>query len=258
MFDFIRKLFRPRLKVSAFGRTDTGKVRAHNEDSFGLLSERHLFLVADGMGGHNAGEVASQAAIEFLSTFLTGKKIRAMHGQAEELRHTLISSFRHANEHIMAMAKEDESRQGMGSTLIAALVDGWELHTCHVGDVRAYRIADGAISQLTTDHSYFAEYERKKLAGETGLPPWPPARNIVTRVMGFPFQQDPEYHHFPVAAGTRILLCTDGLWSMLSDAELLEIVTPGRAPEEACDLLVERANEAGGRDNITAIVVALE
>lgn len=258
MISFLVNLFRPRLKVTAFGRTDTGKVRGHNEDCLGMLNDRQLFLVADGMGGHNAGEIASQAAIEFLATFLAPRTIRQMRGQAETIRHTLISSFRRANERIIAMAEEDPSRQGMGSTLIAALIDGRELHTCHVGDVRAYLLAEGSIRQLTDDHSYIAEWQRKKLAGEPGLPAAPPARNIVTRVMGFPFHQDPEYHVFPLAAGCRVLLCSDGLWSMLPDSELLAIVSGADSAEEACDQLVAEANKAGGKDNITAIVIALD
>lgn len=257
IIEFFRQLFRRRLPLSAFGRTDTGRVRPHNEDSLGLLNDRRLFLVADGMGGHNAGEVASQAAIEFLATFLTAKKIRAMGGKPEAIRHTLISAFRQANERIMTMAAEDPAQAGMGCTLIAALLDDRQLYTCHVGDVRAYLIAAGTIRQITEDHSLAAEYERKRVAGDPDLPPFPPARNIVTRVMGFPFAQDPETHELAVTAGARILLCSDGLWSMVPDPEILALVTAATGAEEACDRLVARANEAGGRDNITAIVITV-
>lgn len=254
--DFFRQLCRRRPQLSAFGRTDSGRVRPHNEDSLGLLSDRQLYLVADGMGGHNAGEVASQAAIEFLATFLSLRKVRAMRGKPETIVHTLISAFRQANDHIIALAEADPAKEGMGCTLIAAFLDDRELYTCHVGDVRAYLLANGTIRQLTEDHSYAAEYERKRLAGEPGLAPGPPARNIVTRVMGFPFLQDPETHHLPLPAGARIVLCSDGLWSMVPDPEILALVAAAASAEEACDQLVARANAAGGRDNITAIVIS--
>ncbi|RLC28735.1 MAG: serine/threonine-protein phosphatase [Deltaproteobacteria bacterium] len=255
MGGLLRKLFgMSRRNISSAGKTDTGRVRSHNEDSFCILPDRNIFLVADGMGGHNAGEVASQAAIETLNHYFSRNAVRKVRGNQEEIRHFLIKGLHHANDTVMEMAREDQSRHGMGCTLVTGMIDGNVLHTCHVGDARCY-IADAqGITQLTVDHSAIAAYREKAGSGEETDPERPP-RQVITRAIGFPFPEDPEYHCQELQSGDRLLLCSDGLWSMLDDEQIHDILVSTDTSEKASTVLVERANAAGGTDNITAVVV---
>ncbi|MCP4628034.1 MAG: serine/threonine-protein phosphatase [bacterium] len=255
MISLLKKLFGiSRLNISSSGRTDTGRVRSHNEDNFCILADRQVFVVADGMGGHNAGEVASQVAIETLSDYLSKKAIRKIKGNREEIRHFLIKGFHDTNDVVMKMAQEDESRNGMGCTLVTGLIDGDWLHTCHVGDARCYMADKQGLEQLTSDHSVIAAYEEKAGAGDTTEQKRPP-RQVITRAIGFPFSEDPEYHCRALRPGNRLLLCSDGLWSMVDDKQIHDILISAEATEQASDTLVQKANEAGGTDNITAVVI---
>ena len=249
MLDWLKRIMRGNRVFQACGRTDTGRVRDHNEDSFAIMAERRLYLVADGMGGHNAGEVASRMAIEALVEYFSLAKVRQMAGNDEEIRHSLINGLRFANQRIMKAAEGKPGYRGMGCTLVACHLDGEALHTCHVGDARCYLADAASIRQITTDHTGMAYYGK----GDTEHPP--PKRPVVTMAIGFPFQQDPEYHRVPLLAGHKVLLCSDGLWSMVGDTELYAIIRNAATPETACTQLIDRANAAGGRDNITALVI---
>lgn len=250
MFDFFRNIWGRRTCYHAFGRTDTGRVRDHNEDSFAILADRGLYLVADGMGGHNAGEVASRLTIETLIEYFTPARIRQMRGHDEETRHSLVAGLHKANRTVMDAAEYEPSYRGMGCTLVACRLDGTTLHTCHAGDARCYVVDRESITQITTDHTGIAYQPQDN-------PDRPKThRPVVTMAIGFPFQQDPEYHRLSLKPGQQVLLCSDGLWSMVGDAELQTILLASPSPEEACTALVEAANAAGGRDNITAVVLA--
>lgn len=252
----LRQFFRRETPFACFGRTDTGRVRSHNEDSFVMLADRNLYVVADGMGGHNAGEVASRVAVENLVRYFTGDLVKKIRGNAEEIQHQLMRAFEETNRLVMEMASENEAHRGMGCTLIVGLIDQKALHTCHVGDVRCYWADEHNVHQITTDHTLTAALEN-----EGSL--YPPGeretlvrgRNVVTRAIGFPQRESPEYHRIPIDVGRRLLFCSDGLWSMVDDVEIHDILRSSTSPEQACDRLVKRANEAGGRDNITAVVV---
>lgn len=251
MLQFLKKFFGPpQTTLDCFGRTDTGMVRKNNEDNFAILVERNLFVVADGMGGHRAGEIASRVATENLINYFSADKIREIQGNPVAIQHGLIASFYKTNDKVIAMAAENADLLGMGCTLVACLVDDGAAYLCHVGDVRAY-LDDGYIlKQLTTDHSLVADQTLGLAEGGKGV-----GRNIITRGIGFPFAEDPEFHRVQLAAGNKILLCSDGLWGMVSDEVMHETLEQARSPEEACDNLVQQANAAGGRDNITAVVV---
>lgn len=252
MFSFMKKLFGiSRSSLACFGRTDTGRVRKNNEDNFAILVERNLFIVADGMGGHKAGEIASRVAVECLIDYFSDDMIRRMSGNTMTIQHELMTSFHRTNEKVMGMAEGDPEIQGMGCTLIACLVDGKNAYFCHVGDVRGYLATGRSLIQITTDHSLVAGQTVNSTAGGSGV-----GRNIVTRGIGFPFPEGPELHHFSVKPGGKILLCSDGLWGMLEDDEITSILQQSSSPEEACDTLVNQANEAGGKDNVTVVVVS--
>ena len=249
MLYLFKKIFRPKKNYICFGRTDTGKVREHNEDNFSILADRDIYLVADGMGGHNAGEVASRVAIETLVNHFPLAKVRRMSGNREEIRHSLITGFHHANKAVMDMAADDEALQGMGSTLVACHIDDGMMHTCHVGDSRCYLANGQDLLQITTDHSSAVAAGTRE-----NNDPAPP-RHVLTSAVGFPFPKDPEYHDTALQPGDKILLCSDGLWSMVDDGQIQEVLQKSASPEEASDTLVQLANEAGGKDNITALVI---
>jgi len=253
ILSWLRNLFRRDIiPVASFGRTDTGRVRANNEDSFAILPDRNIFMVADGMGGHNAGEVASRVAIETLIDYFSKSTLQSMRGNREQIHHFLVSGLRHANEEVLRLAAMDDAKKGMGCTLVVAFVDGGTMHTCHVGDARGYLVGSNRLDQITTDHTLLATTESAEtVSGERRKI----SRHVVTRAIGFPFHEDPEYHAVNLAAPGKILLCSDGLWSMVGDARLYEIMQEAESPEEATDIMVREANAAGGKDNITALVV---
>jgi protein phosphatase len=217
--------------------SDAGQVRAGNEDS--AVAVEGLFAVADGMGGHAAGEVASRVAVEALQTSLDDG---------------IVAAVRSANEAVMARADADPSLRGMGTTLCAvALVDG-QLQVVNVGDSRAYLYRDGQLLQITEDHNFVAQLERegRLTAAEARVHP---QRNIITRVLGN--DPDVEVDLFPVDGykGDRFLVCSDGLFSELVDEQIAEVLRAHHAPQDAADELVRQANAGGGRDNITVVVV---
>lgn len=252
MLGSLKKFFQATPRPLVFsGRTDTGRRRSHNEDSFSSLRNRRIFIVADGMGGHNAGEVASRLAIESLLDFLSEERITQARGKDEAIHELLLAGFHHANETVMAKAATDEQLQGMGCTMVACLLDRDHLHTCHVGDARCYLTDRHRLTQLTTDHTALAPV-RSPGQPETENPK---LRHVVTRAMGFPFPEEPEYHKNLLRPGSRVLLCTDGLWNMIDSTRIEQILVNAASPEEACEQLVNAANEEGGRDNITTLVI---
>jgi PPM family protein phosphatase len=229
-----------RLRVGA--RTDVGRVRQGNEDSF--MAEDPLFAVADGMGGHQGGEVASRVALETI-------------GSAADGGSDLASVVREANRAVFTRASEDPGLAGMGTTLTAVLVDGDRLHVAHVGDSRMYLLRDGRLERVTKDHTVV-----ENLVEEGRLTPKEasihPQRSILTRALGVEEDVRVDETDVDVVPGDRVLLCSDGLTGMVEDEDIVRILTERRDPQGASDALVEAANEAGGQDNITAVVLDVE
>lgn len=252
MFGFLKKIYRSKPRpISFYGRTDTGMVRDHNEDSFCSLRNRRLFVVADGMGGHNAGEVASNLAIESLLEFLSEEKIREIRGNDVEIQQSMVAAFNHANQVVIAKAAAHETMQGMGCTMVACLLDENHLHTCHVGDARCYLSENGRLKQITTDHSAVTYIHKTDIHNNKVQIP----RHVVTRAIGFLSLDGPEYHKNILRPGSRVLLCSDGLWNMIDHTRIEQILLNSSTPENASEALVTAANEQGGRDNITALVI---
>ncbi len=249
MLYLLKKLFSKKRDYPCYGRTDTGMVRKHNEDNFCILADRAIFLLADGMGGHNAGEVASKVAIETLVNHFPLAKVRRMSGNREEIRHSLITGFHYVNKTVMDMAATDEALEGMGSTLVACHIDDCTMHTCHVGDSRCYLASGQKLLQITSDHSSAVTVSTR------GKNDSFPQRHVLTSAVGFPYPKDPEYHDTVLQPGDKILLCSDGLWSMVDDEQIRQTLQKSDSPEEACDTLVQLANEAGGKDNVTTLVI---
>jgi len=228
-------------------RTDTGRQRNANEDS--LFVEAPLFVVADGMGGAQAGEVASRAAAESFAQNLPA-------APPERLLEETISG---ANRTIHELARKDPSLAGMGTTTTAALVDldSEEVAVGHVGDSRAYRLRAGKLEQLTRDHSLVEEMRRKGQLTDAQAEDHP-QRSIITRALGPEPEVDVDLQTVPAQAGDVFLICSDGLTTMLDDAKIGQILARATSLQSAVRALVDEANRAGGRDNITVVLFRLE
>ncbi|HEY6797285.1 MAG TPA: protein phosphatase 2C domain-containing protein [Kineosporiaceae bacterium] len=228
--------------------TDTGKVRSRNEDAF--LAEPPLFVVADGMGGHQDGAVASRIAVDTLRGLLDQPTVTP----SEVPR--LIQA---ANDAIRGQARVDPTRPGMGTTVVGMVLvtpkgrrPFWLAF--NIGDSRLYQVHRDALSQISVDHSYVQELV---LAGVIAPDEarFHPERAVITRALGSHEEAEADFWVFPATAGTRLLLCSDGLSGELDDAAITAALAAEPDPVLAAGLLVSRANEAGGRDNITVVVV---
>jgi len=228
-------------------RTDTGRQRNANEDS--LFVEAPLFVVADGMGGAQAGEVASRAAAESFAQNLPA-------APPERLLEETITG---ANRTIHELARKDPSLAGMGTTTTAALVDldSEEVAIGHVGDSRAYRLRGGKFEQLTRDHSLVEEMRRKGQLTDAQAEDHP-QRSIITRALGPEPEVEVDLQTVPAQAGDVFLICSDGLTTMLDDEKIAHILGRATSLQSAVRALVDEANRAGGRDNITVVLFRLE
>ena len=227
-------------------RTDTGRQRKGNEDAY--FARSPLFAVADGMGGAQAGEVASRAAIDAIEHGLPDGP-----GSAEERLAGLVLV---ANERIIEMARADRERAGMGTTMTAAYVTEGDVAVAHVGDSRMYRLRGDELQLLTEDHTLVAELERqgKITQEEAGRHP---QRSIITRALGADHDIEVDHHTWPARAGDVSLICSDGLM-MFPEEEILEIVRSAPDLRTAARALVDAANAGGGRDNITVVLFRVE
>ena len=230
-----------------FERTDTGRQRRGNEDAF--YARAPLFAVADGMGGAQAGEVASHLAVEVLEQGLPDGG-----GSVEE---RLRARVREANARIMASAQADDARAGMGTTLTVAYVGEDDLTVAHVGDSRLYRLRDGAFERLTDDHSLVEELVRQgKLTPEEADEH--PQRSIITRALGAEEGVEADSHTWAGRDGDVYLICSDGLTSMIPEAHVAQVLAEAPSLAGAGRMLIDAANDAGGRDNITVVLFRLE
>jgi serine/threonine protein phosphatase PrpC len=228
-------------------RTDTGRQRRANEDSYYVRAP--VFVVADGMGGAQAGEVASRIAAEEFDRDLPSDP-------PEEI---LREAFESANRKIHDHAATDESHAGMGTTLTAVIVDAEhdEVVISHVGDSRAYRLRDGKLERLTQDHSLVEELRRKgQLTDEQAEEH--PQRSIITRALGPEAEVEPDVGRFTARPGDVYLVCSDGLTTMIGEERIAQILRSSTSLDAAMRALVAEANRAGGRDNITAVAFRLE
>jgi protein phosphatase len=221
-----------------------GHLRADNEDAY--LVNPPLFAVADGLGGHQAGEVASSIAIERL----LAEAPRSADAKA------LARAVRSANNAVIQAADAGQGRAGMGTTLTAAMIDGTRIVLAHVGDSRAYLLNLGTLTQLTQDHSMVADMVRSgTLTTEESRVH--PSRSVITRALGSDPNVLVDTYEIEAASDDRLLLCSDGLTGMLDDREIERILGTAPSAAEAVDLLIEAANDAGGQDNITVVVAEI-
>ncbi len=249
------------MTVHAWAATDVGRKRKHNEDSFLLDPELGLYLVADGMGGHAAGEVASARCVEIVREELVGQReaLEAFareptHEAREEVQKLLARAIQRSCREIFQLAEREPQKRGMGTTCVALLVCGKKAIVAHVGDSRAYLLRAGRVHQLTEDHSLVEEHVKRGLmtreqAEKSDI------RNVITRAVGIQRSVEVDTLLTDVAPGDMFLLCSDGLHGYLKDDELVGLFSEeprAQLPQK----LVELANGRGGKDNVTAIIVS--
>jgi len=244
--------------VKVFGKTDVGKRRANNQDQFVVDRDLQFFAIADGMGGHAAGEVASQIAIETLVERIPANGRTESDETAPQPETRLVEAILEGNRRICESVTTHEERRGMGTTLVTFWHVADNALIGHVGDSRAYRLREGQLDRLTEDHSWVEEQVRRGVLSDEEAHNHP-MRNVVTRAMGSAESPEVELNHAEVRPGDLYLLCSDGLNSMVSDEEIRQTLARyADSPEEACGGLIEQANAKGGDDNITVIVIGIE
>jgi PPM family protein phosphatase len=248
------------VEVKTAGLTHVGRQRQHNEDSFLVENTARLFLVADGMGGHAAGEIASRIAVDSISEFILHTKEddgtwpHAYDEQFKRSTNRLMAAVRMANTRVLEAMRKDARLRGMGTTVVAAIADGDVMSFAHVGDSRAYLIRDNALTRITNDHSWVFEQVQAGMLTEAEAEKHP-LRNVITRALGGALQVNPDASEIHAKPGDMFLLCSDGLTGMVPEDEILRIVAENADPVVACQKLIDEANERGGLDNITAILV---
>lgn len=230
--------------------TDIGKVRSINQDAC-FVSENELsyIVVADGMGGHKAGEVASRTAIESIRSFLTSDRVN----NCKDMSQCLTDCVECANREIYKMASQNDDYSGMGTTIVICYFAGDKVYIANVGDSRAYLIRHGVINQITTDHSVVQElFESGKIKRSEMRNH--PNKNLITRVAGTQYSVKCDIFTIKPEKDDVIILCSDGLSNMLEDEQILDICTNTSNTDNAVKKLIDEANMAGGHDNITVAV----
>lgn len=238
--------------MKAAGISHIGNIRTNNEDAFYLNEQHNLIAVADGMGGHKAGEIASSIAIEAIASLITIKDNNAMM-PAEVFRKV----FSEANQRIWSKAHETEDCKGMGTTLTAAWVVEDLAYVAHIGDSRAYLVHEGKIRQVTRDHTLVEELIKNgSIDRESALSH--PQKNVLMKAVGADDSVSPDLHEIEVYEGDILLLCSDGLTHYLKAFEICELLSNEATLEASVNLMTELALERGGADNITAVAIRIE
>ncbi len=250
------------MKIRYAAKTDVGMKRTHNEDYFSLIEDEQLFIVADGMGGHASGEVASKLAADTIGEFYqrTSEDEEAtwpykMDRSLSYIENRLVCAIRLANLRIFETASRNLRYKGMGTTLVSSLVCGDKIYVGHVGDSRCYRVRSGGISQLTRDHSLLEDYKEAKPDMTPEEEANFPHKNVITRALGMrdTVQVDISVHQ--IESGDVYVLCSDGLSGMVTDDEINGMVGTSESLERAVAELVDGANRAGGTDNVTTLLL---
>jgi PPM family protein phosphatase len=226
--------------VILYARTDIGLVRTNNEDSYFADPERGLAIVADGMGGHAGGEVASKIAVDTISDGLKPPDSIWPFGRAQRERNLILDSIRRANRRVRDAAEQDAALTGMGTTVVVLWVRGVRAHVAHVGDSRIYRYRKGGLVQLTRDHSW---------ASEEGS-----MRNVLMRAVGAESDVAVDHRLLDVTPGDIFLLCSDGLTGPVGDDGIVTALREFKNGEEASQRLIDLAKENGAPDNVTVVL----
>lgn len=248
------------MRIEVAGQTDVGRKRAHNEDNFAILGDYGLYIVADGMGGHASGEVASQLAIDTIRDFFAATsddpdrtwpyKMDRARGYEEN---RLITGIMLSNLRIFEAAKNNPSQRGMGTTIVSLFVTREGMYVAHVGDSRVYRLRDGHLEQLTEDHSLLNDYKKMKQLSEEEIANFP-HKNVIVRALGMKETVKVDTRFENPIPGDIVLLCSDGLAGPVSDEDIRSIMSSNPDLQTTAQRLIDRANENGGPDNVTCVL----
>jgi protein phosphatase len=246
------------LRLEVAGRSDVGRVRPSNEDNFGYDEKLGIFVVCDGMGGHAAGEIASQIAVETVLSYFREHaptiKDEAYLEDAPLGARMLADAVKKANDAILGYAEEHKNTSGMGTTLVAARFNDGVFSIANVGDSRIYLFREAQLLQLTEDHSLVMEQVRRGMI-TLDQAKRSSAQNIITRALGTDESTLPDLGEFPAQGGDILLLTTDGVLRHVDDVSIRNILLQLPSLQAACDTLVEAANEGGGEDNSTCVLI---
>jgi len=252
------------MRISCASATDVGLRRSTNEDCVSVRPDLRLFVVADGMGGHAAGEVASQAVVQGIVAFVEATQAMSpdqtwpipFDPEQSVNVNRLRAGFRMGNRRLTAKIASSSELQGMATTAVAVLIDGGTGTLAHVGDSRAYRLRDGQLDRLTRDHSWVEEQIRVGALSEAAARrhPW---RNIVTRALSGSEDLEVDTQEIALQAGDRLLLCSDGVFTVLDDDQISEVLRRDTDLDQLCGALIQGANDGGGPDNVTAVVLEI-
>lgn len=252
-----------RLRIRSCGLSDRGLARSHNEDCLELDPEHQLYLVADGMGGHRHGEIASRLAVDTIRRFVVTSSDRdatlpfVPEPDFERHSNVLKMAFRIAHDNVLWAIHNDRRLFGMGTTVVGLLLAGDLAAIAHVGDSRAYRLRGGELELLTADHTWVNEQVvAGNLSGDQARVH--PLKNVVTRALGGDKDVDVDLREVDVAPGDLFLLCSDGLTTMLSDDEIHRSADSGAPVEDICKTLIAAANARGGHDNVTVVALQVD
>lgn len=250
------------MKLVCAGMTDVGQVREHNEDDFYLSEgEDALCIVADGMGGHRSGEVASALAIKAMVEYY--RETMADYSEAEDIsgaspeQHRLSRAVQTSNRAVFSAASSNEAYRNMGTTIVSGFFTERGVYLAHIGDSRCYRLRGTMLEQRTEDHSLANEYVRMGILSAEDVEYFP-YKNVITRACGLSEDVEVDIHYEELEPGDVYLFCSDGLSDMVSDAEINVIMNDASDLDEMCRELVERANNNGGADNITVVLAKIE
>lgn len=255
------------LRIHGAGVSDVGRKRRSNEDSYTTSDDLRLYVVADGMGGHAAGEVASRLAVESIERHIAAAQpdlpptvpsenstLSLEDPSLPVPARRVLNAIRLANQEIVRSVRRDQSMRGMGTTVVLAYIQGKRAYIGSVGDSRAYLVREGEIRQLTDDHTFVNEQVRAgTLTAQEARRH--PARNILTRAVGSQEDIEADVIQEDLKPGDQILLCSDGLTTMVEDEDILDTLRGAGDPETGCKSLVDLANQRGGDDNITAVLI---
>ena len=249
------------MRLTSAGRTHVGMKRAHNEDSLRLFREENLFIVADGMGGHASGEVASQMSVETLAEFFRATAeddevtwpYKMDKGRKYE-ENRVVTGIKLSNRKIFESASRDSKLKGMGTTICVLFFVNAGCYVGHVGDSRVYRYRNGKLTQLTEDHSLLNDYIKMKNLTPEEIEAFP-HKNVIVRALGMKETVQVDVHHEVPETGDIYLLCSDGLSGMVNDDNINRILSDADSDlDKKAERLIDTANENGGTDNITVIL----
>lgn len=236
-------------------KTDRGRQRSNNEDAFFILPEQKIYVIADGVGGHNSGEIASRFAVQQIAEYVVKHPI-SEGTDDEDLKHYFLNCFRQANQKLYAMAKENDQNIGMATTMVLVYLNQKNAYIVNVGDSRAYLIRDKLIRQVTEDHTYVNQLLKSGAITKEEAEQHP-KRNMITRAIGGAETISPDFYQFKIYEGDLILMCTDGLYGELTEQEIYAMAQGRRSMHRLANDYVKAANERGGKDNVTVICIML-